>query len=110
MDSLRDWGYAKDYVECMWLIMQQEKPDDFLWIMKPLSKVLDINARNSSGSTLLHILCGGKEQNLKVLRHFLALKPDLTLQNRLGLTARELAERKGYQETVTHLCHAAEKR
>lgn len=88
----------------------QEKPDEFLWVMKPLSKVLDINARNSSGSTLLHILCGGKEQNLKVLRHFLALKPDLTLQNRLGLTARELAERKGYQETVTHLCRAAEKR
>ena len=30
MDSLRDWGYAKDYVECMWLIMQQKKPDDFV--------------------------------------------------------------------------------
>ncbi len=30
MDSLRDWGYAKDYVECMWLIMQQEQPDDFV--------------------------------------------------------------------------------
>ncbi len=30
IDSLRDWGYAKDYVECMWLIMQQEKPDDFV--------------------------------------------------------------------------------
>ena len=30
MDSKRDWGYAKDYVECMWLIMQQEKPDDFV--------------------------------------------------------------------------------
>lgn len=30
MDSLRDWGYAKDYVECMWLIMQQEKPEDFV--------------------------------------------------------------------------------
>ena len=28
LDSLRDWGYAKDYVECMWLIMQQDKPDD----------------------------------------------------------------------------------
>ena len=27
MDSLRDWGYAKDYVECMWLIMQQDKPE-----------------------------------------------------------------------------------
>ena len=30
MDSLRDWGYAKDYGECMWLIMQQEQPDDFV--------------------------------------------------------------------------------
>lgn len=30
MDSLRDWGYAKDYVECMWKILQQEKPDDFV--------------------------------------------------------------------------------
>ena len=30
MDSLRDWGYARDYVECMWLILQQDKPDDFV--------------------------------------------------------------------------------
>ena len=30
MDSLRDWGYAKDYVECMWLMMQQKEPDDFV--------------------------------------------------------------------------------
>lgn len=30
MDSLRDWGYARDYVECMWLIMQHEKPEDFV--------------------------------------------------------------------------------
>ena len=30
LDSKRDWGYAKDYVECMWLIMQQDKPDDFV--------------------------------------------------------------------------------
>ncbi|MCQ2540515.1 MAG: GDP-mannose 4,6-dehydratase [Acetatifactor sp.] len=30
MDSLRDWGYAKDYVKCMWLILQQETPDDFV--------------------------------------------------------------------------------
>ena len=28
--SLRDWGYAKDYVECMWLILQQDKPEDFV--------------------------------------------------------------------------------
>ena len=30
LDSLRDWGYAKDYVECMWLILQQNKPEDFV--------------------------------------------------------------------------------
>ncbi len=30
LDSKRDWGYAKDYVECMWLILQQEVPDDFV--------------------------------------------------------------------------------
>ena len=30
MDSLRDWGYAKDYVECMWLILQNDKPEDFV--------------------------------------------------------------------------------
>lgn len=30
LDSLRDWGYARDYVECMWLILQQEKPDDYV--------------------------------------------------------------------------------
>ena len=30
MDSLRDWGYAKDYVECMWMILQHETPEDFV--------------------------------------------------------------------------------
>lgn len=30
LDSLRDWGYAKDYVECMWLILQQDAPDDYV--------------------------------------------------------------------------------
>lgn len=30
LSSLRDWGYAKDYVECMWLMLQQEKPEDFV--------------------------------------------------------------------------------
>ena len=30
LNALRDWGYAKDYVECMWLILQQEQPDDFV--------------------------------------------------------------------------------
>lgn len=30
LSSLRDWGYAKDYVECMWLMLQNDKPDDFV--------------------------------------------------------------------------------
>lgn len=30
LDAFRDWGYAKDYVECMWLILQQEEPEDFV--------------------------------------------------------------------------------
>ena len=30
LSSLRDWGYAKDYVECMWLMLQQDKPEDYV--------------------------------------------------------------------------------
>lgn len=30
LDAKRDWGYARDYVECMWLILQQEQPDDYV--------------------------------------------------------------------------------
>ena len=30
LNSLRDWGYAKDYVECMWLMLQQETPEDYV--------------------------------------------------------------------------------
>lgn len=30
LSALRDWGYAKDYVECMWLMLQQDRPEDFV--------------------------------------------------------------------------------
>ena len=30
LDAERDWGYAKDYVEAMWLMLQQDEPDDFV--------------------------------------------------------------------------------
>ena len=30
LNALRDWGYAKDYVECMWLMLQQEQPEDYV--------------------------------------------------------------------------------
>ena len=34
LSSLRDWGYAKDYVECMWLILQNKQPEDFVNMLK----------------------------------------------------------------------------
>ena len=30
LDALRDWGYARDYVECMWLMLQHDQPEDFV--------------------------------------------------------------------------------
>lgn len=30
MDSLRDWGHAKDYVKMQWMMLQQEQPEDFV--------------------------------------------------------------------------------
>ena len=30
LSALRDWGYAQDYIECMWLMLQQDTPDDFV--------------------------------------------------------------------------------
>ena len=45
MDSLRDWGYAKDYVECMWLILQQEVPEDFVIATGEQNTVRDFTER-----------------------------------------------------------------
>ena len=45
LDSKRDWGYAPDYVEAMWLMLQQEKPEDYViatgkqWSVKQLAEV-----------------------------------------------------------------------
>lgn len=41
LDSLRDWGHAKDYVRAMWLILQQEKPEDFIIATGKTTKVRD---------------------------------------------------------------------
>ena len=54
LDSKRDWGYAKDYVECMWLILQQEKPDDFVLATGEQHTVRDFTERafKENGITL----------------------------------------------------------
>ncbi|MCR9132607.1 MAG: GDP-mannose 4,6-dehydratase [bacterium] len=41
MDAKRDWGHAKDYVEAMWLILQQETPEDFVIATGITTKVRD---------------------------------------------------------------------
>jgi len=42
LDAQRDWGHAKDYVEAMWLILQQDKPDDFVIATGVATKVRDL--------------------------------------------------------------------
>ena len=41
LDSKRDWGYAKEYVEAMWLMLQQDKPEDFVIATGVTTKVRD---------------------------------------------------------------------
>ena len=54
MDSKRDWGYAKDYVKCMWLILQQDTPDDFVIASGEQHTVQDFTDRafKANGITL----------------------------------------------------------
>ena len=42
LDAMRDWGHAKDYVEGMWLMLQQDKPDDFVLATGISNKVSDL--------------------------------------------------------------------
>jgi GDPmannose 4,6-dehydratase len=42
LDAMRDWGHAKDYVEGMWLMLQQEKPDDYVLATGMSNKVKDL--------------------------------------------------------------------
>lgn len=41
LDALRDWGYAKDYVECMWLMLQHDTPEDFVIATGEMHSVRD---------------------------------------------------------------------
>lgn len=45
LDSLRDWGYAKDYVECMWLMLQRGEPEDFVIATGEQHTVRDFTVR-----------------------------------------------------------------
>lgn len=55
LDAKRDWGYAKDYVEAMWLILQQEKPEDF------------VIATGETHSVREFVECAFKEVNIDIV-------------------------------------------
>ena len=50
LDAKRDWGYAKDFVEGMWLMLQQDKPDDYLLL--PMKLILLENLRKKTAKCL----------------------------------------------------------
>ena len=45
LNSLRDWGYAKDYVECMWLILQHDTPEDFVIATKTGKVLVEVDPK-----------------------------------------------------------------
>ena len=52
LDSLRDWGYARDYVECMWLMLQSEHPDDYVIATGVQHSVREFTTWKPSGSSV----------------------------------------------------------
>lgn len=51
LDSKRDWSYAKEYVEGMWLMLQQEKPDDYVLTTNETNTIRDLQIEMSAGMT-----------------------------------------------------------
>ena len=68
LDSKRDWGYAKDYVECMWLMLQQDEPDDFVIATGEQHTVRDFTERafKENGITLRWEGKGADEKGIDV--------------------------------------------
>lgn len=66
LDAKRDWGYAKDYVEAMWLILQQEKAEDFVIATGQTTKVRDFveQAFKEVGIEIVWIGTGVEEKGL----------------------------------------------
>ncbi|MEX2463323.1 MAG: GDP-mannose 4,6-dehydratase [Balneolaceae bacterium] len=62
MDAERDWGHAKDYVEAMWLVLQQDEPDDFVIATGVKTKVRDF-IRLSFKELGIHLRFEGSDEN-----------------------------------------------
>ncbi len=62
MNSKRDWGHAKDYVEGMWLILQQEKPEDFVLATGVTTEIREF-VRQAFAEVGIEIAFRGKDEN-----------------------------------------------
>ncbi len=96
LNALRDWGYAKDYVECMWLILQQEKPEDFVIATGEYHTVREFCtlAFKHAGITLRWEGSGENEKGICVKDESLSLNSKLSTLNSLeGKTLVEVDPR-----------------
>lgn len=62
LNALRDWGHAKDYVEAMWRILQQDKPEDYVIAMGETTSVRDF-VKMSFAEVGIEIECEGENEN-----------------------------------------------
>ncbi|MGM9476222.1 GDP-mannose 4,6-dehydratase [Pedobacter sp. GSP4] len=80
LSAQRDWGHAKDYIEAMWLILQQEKPEDFVIATGITTTVRDF-VRMSFAELGIEVEFSGKDENEKGV--IIGLDEELLLQNGL---------------------------
>jgi GDPmannose 4,6-dehydratase len=85
LSALRDWGHAKDYIEAMWLILQQEKPEDFVIATGITTTVRDF-VRMAFAELGITVEFSGKDENEKGV----IIDIDQELLKNLGLNADHL--------------------
>jgi GDPmannose 4,6-dehydratase len=85
LSAQRDWGHAKDYIEAMWLILQQEKPEDFVIATGVTTTVRDF-VKMSFAELGIEIEFAGKDQNEKGV----IIAIDENKANELGLNTDSL--------------------
>ena len=85
LSAQRDWGHAKDYIEAMWLILQQEKAEDFVIATGITTTVRDF-VRMSFAELGIEVEFSGKDENEKGV----IIGLDVELLSRLGLNSDQL--------------------
>ncbi len=123
LDARRDWGFAGDYVEAMWLMMQQAKPDDFVVatgtaysvreFLDEASKVLDLDWHRVVSSDPRYFrpaevdhLCGDWRKAQKVL----GWKPKVSFQDLVRLMVEHDLELARQEKTLRDAGHNVAKR